>query len=31
MEDGHRMEQAWHTLSAEETARRFGVDLDSGP
>lgn len=24
------LEQAWHTLSAEETARRFGVDLDTG-
>ena len=24
------MEQAWHTLSAKETARSFGADLDSG-
>ena len=24
------LEQAWHTLSAEETARRFGVDLNRG-
>ncbi len=24
------MKPAWHTLSAEETARRFGADLDTG-